>query len=159
MFARQSRFCQLFGRFQPYGYCCLLVDVSDIFYFFLLGEGEWGARGAGREGGSVFLYWKSRAGGGGSSGREGPRGREGVCSDLGNWGGGPKYFFWGAEMSTKAWFCCLSLLPHAQRPRNHWCRSGGVVGALNPRKMSKWQPMPYKNLLRLFLGNGLRRLK
>ena len=31
-----------------------LVDVSDIFYFFLLGEGEGGVRGAGRGGGVGF---------------------------------------------------------------------------------------------------------
>ena len=31
-----------------------LVNVSDIFNFFLLGEGEGGARGAGRGGGSIF---------------------------------------------------------------------------------------------------------
>ena len=31
-----------------------LVDVSDIFYFFLLGGGEGGVRGAGRVGGDFF---------------------------------------------------------------------------------------------------------
>ena len=31
-----------------------LVDVSDIFYFSLLGEGEGGVRGARRKGGSIF---------------------------------------------------------------------------------------------------------
>ena len=35
-------------------------------------------------------------GGGGVAGG-GPRGREGVCSELGNFGGGAKYFFSGQE--------------------------------------------------------------
>ena len=38
-------------NFEPFMH--FLVDVSDIFYFFLLGEGEGGVRGAGREGGSI----------------------------------------------------------------------------------------------------------
>ena len=32
-------------------------DVSDIFYFFLLGEGEGGARGAGRGGGGGIDFY------------------------------------------------------------------------------------------------------
>ena len=33
---------------------------------------------------------------------EGPRGREGVCGELGKfWGGGGKFFFFRAETSTK----------------------------------------------------------
>ena len=62
-----------------------LVDVSDIFNFFLLGEGEGGVEAPEGGGGSVFLL---ESPGGGPWGREGPRGREGVCSELGNWGGG-----------------------------------------------------------------------
>ena len=39
---------------------------------------------------------------GGGGLHAGPRGREGVCGRLGIlWGGGAKYFFFGAEMSTK----------------------------------------------------------
>ena len=41
-------------------------------------------------------------GGGRSPEGEGQRGRKGVCSELGNWGGGLDIFF-GAEMSTKLW--------------------------------------------------------
>ena len=79
----------------------ILVDVSDIFYFFLLGEGEGGVRGAGRRGGGggrgrFFIENSTR---GGSPGGGGPRGREGVCSKLGNWGeGGAKYFFRGRNV-------------------------------------------------------------
>ena len=44
-----------------------LVDVSDIFYFFLLGGGKGGVRGH-REGGGL---WKIPGGGGGLPGEEG----------------------------------------------------------------------------------------
>ena len=76
------------------------MDVSDIFYFLLLGEGEGGVRDAGRGGGLVFIE-NARNGEGGFSRRG--RGREGVCGELGNFsgGGGAKTFFFGAEMSTK----------------------------------------------------------
>ena len=48
-----------------------LVDVLDIFYFFfLLGEGEGGVRGA-REGGGVGFLLKIPRGGGGFPGGEG----------------------------------------------------------------------------------------
>ena len=68
----------------------VLVDVSDIFNFFLLGEGEGGVRGAGR-GGSTFLKGKSQEGC--LQEGEGPRSREGVCGELGNCRGGRgKYF-------------------------------------------------------------------
>ena len=40
-------------------------------------------------GGSFFFFLMEKPRrGGGSPGREGPRGREGVCSELGNFGGG-----------------------------------------------------------------------
>ena len=39
-----------------------LGDVSDIFYFFLLGGGEGEARGAGK-GGSVLIEYPRRGGG------------------------------------------------------------------------------------------------
>ena len=62
----------------------LLVDVSDIFLFFLLGEGEGGVRGARKGRGSVF-YCKSQEGRGvcprGGGGEA--RGREGVCGEFG----------------------------------------------------------------------------
>ena len=67
----------------------ILVDVSDIFYFFLLEEGEGGVRGAGGKGGSVFV----ENAGGGPFRTGGAEGREGVCGELGNSGGrGAKYF-------------------------------------------------------------------
>ena len=55
-----------------------LVNVSDIFYFFLLGGGERGVRGAGR-GGATFIENPSRGGGvfwagGAGEGGEGPGG-------------------------------------------------------------------------------------
>ena len=68
------------------------MDVSEIFYFFLLGEGqgEFEALGGGG-GGDRFLIENPRRGGGFPGG--GPRGREGVCGELGNFGGGAKYCF------------------------------------------------------------------
>ena len=71
------------------------MDVSDIFYFFLLGEGEGGVRGA-RQGGDRFCIENPRRG---QFRGEGPRGREGVCGELGNFlgGGGAKYFFSGPK--------------------------------------------------------------
>ena len=72
----------------------LLGGRFGYFLFFLLWEGEGGVRGAGRQGGSVFLL-KIPGGGGSPEDGRGPRGREGVCSELGNFrgGGGAKYFF------------------------------------------------------------------
>ena len=49
-------------------------------------------------GGVEFLL---KISGGGVSRRGGPRGREGVCSKCGNWGGGGLNIFFRAEMSTK----------------------------------------------------------
>ena len=74
------------------------MDVPDIF-FFLLGEGEGGVRGA-RRGGVHFLL-KIPGGGGGF--QEGLRGREGVCAELGNFGGGggAKYFFSGPKRPSE----------------------------------------------------------
>ena len=76
-----------------------MVDVSDIFYFFCSGRGKGGSRRR-RAVADRFFIEKPRRGGG-SPGQEGPRGREGVCSELGNLGGGGQIFFFGAEMSTK----------------------------------------------------------
>ena len=59
-----------------------LVDVSDMFYFFFCsgrGKGESEAPGRGRD----RLLSKIPGGGGVPEG-EGPRGREGVCGELGN---------------------------------------------------------------------------
>ena len=81
----------------------LSVDVSEIFYFFVgwgKGKEESEAPGGGG-GGSVLL--KIPGGGGGFPG-EGPRGREGVCSELGNLfgGGGAKYFFSGPKCPPRS---------------------------------------------------------
>ena len=71
------------------------MDVSDIFYFFLVGEGEGGVRGAGG-GGDDFLL-KIPGGGGGVPGVG--RGREGVCGKSGNLErGGAKYFLGGRNV-------------------------------------------------------------
>ena len=65
------------------------------FLFFLLGEGGRGVRGR-REGGGSIFHCKSR--GGGLQEGKGPRGQEGVCGELGIFGGGgPKYFFSGPK--------------------------------------------------------------
>ena len=71
----------------------LLVDVLDIFYFFLLGEGEGGVR-RDREGGGVGFLLKIPGGGGLPRGGEGA-GREsaGNSGELG--GGGLNIFFRG----------------------------------------------------------------
>ena len=79
--------CSLaFLRFQIARFYCnlkFLADVSDIF-FFLLGGGKGGVRGAGRGGWNFSLKTPgggvSPAGGGGGE----RRGREGVCGDFGS---------------------------------------------------------------------------
>ena len=65
------------------------MDVSDIFYFCLFGEGEGGVRGA-RKGGDRFFIENPRRE---EFPGEGPRGWEGVCNELGNFGGG-----WGLNI-------------------------------------------------------------
>ena len=77
----------------------VLVDVSDIFYFFCSGRGKGESEVPGGVGDRFFIE-NPRRGGGGGSGWEGPRGREGVCTgELGGdfWGGGVKYFFSGPK--------------------------------------------------------------
>ena len=65
------------------------------FLFFLLGEGEGGVRGARKGGGDRFSIENPRRGG------VSQRGREGVCSESGNFeaggGGGAKYFLSGPK--------------------------------------------------------------
>ena len=78
-----------------------LVDVSDIFFFFLLGRGEGRVRGAGRGGGFGFLIENPRKGGGsfrgaGGGGVEGPGG---CLRGIG--GGALNIFFCGAEIPAK----------------------------------------------------------
>ena len=59
------------------------MDVSDIFYFFLRGEGEGGVRGA-RRGGGIHFLLKIPGGGGGVS----RRGRVAGRVSAANWGTG-----------------------------------------------------------------------
>ena len=87
-------------RIQPISDLLNLVDVSDIFNFFLLREGEGGVRGV-RKGGGRFLL-KIPGGGGGVFRRGGAEGPGGCLRRIGIFlGGGPKYFFFGPETSTK----------------------------------------------------------
>ena len=76
----------------------ILVDVSDIFNFFCSGRG-------------IGSYWKSQEREGFQEG-EGPRGREGVCGELGNfWGGaGGLFFFFRGRNVHQVMFIgsCLS---------------------------------------------------
>ena len=71
------------------------MDVSDIFIFFCSGKGK-GESGAAGRGGSVCIENPRR--GGGVQGGAG-RVSAGNLGELG--GGGAKFFFFGAEMSTK----------------------------------------------------------
>ena len=77
-----------------------LVDVSDIFYFFLLGGvGKGSPRGREGGGGAIF-HGKSQEGGGGSPRRVEAEGRGAgrvFEGNLGIWGGGAKYFFSGPK--------------------------------------------------------------
>ena len=73
--------------------------------YFLFFSGRGGGRGSSRrrEGGGIGFYWKSQ--GGWLPGREGPRGREGVCGELGSLGGGgAKYFFFSGPKCTQSVF-------------------------------------------------------
>ena len=74
-----------------------LADVSDIFNFFCSGEGKRESEAPGRGGGDLLKI----PGGGCLPGGLG-RGGEGPGGCLrGFWGGGAKYFFFGAEIPTK----------------------------------------------------------
>ena len=92
-----------------------LLDVSDIFYFFSArgGERESPRR---REGGGGVDFIEISKGGVVQEG-EGPRGGEGVCGKLGNWGGGgrAKYFFSGPKCPPRI---TPSLTPNFSRGIN-----------------------------------------
>ena len=119
------------------------MDVSDIFYFFLLGEGK-------RDSGAPGVDFVLKIPGGGALQDERGRGAGSVCSELGNLGGGGEVyiFFFGAEMSTKKsmlmnqfqqcialtsprkhvpaeviMLCSTFTQPHS--PQNRWCYSYG----------------------------------
>ena len=82
------------------------MDVSDIFYFFLLGEGKGGSEAPGGGGGDGTSL-KIPGGGGVREGAGGRQAWEGVCGELG--GGGLDIFF-GAEMPTKNYTCTAIVL-------------------------------------------------
>ena len=71
------------------------MDVSDFVFFFSRG-GERGSLRR-REGGGDRFFIENPRRAGGSPAQEGPRGRESVCGELGNLGGGAKYFFSGPK--------------------------------------------------------------
>ena len=77
-----------------------------MFFFF---SAQGGGRGSLRlregAGGSVFYLKSQEGGGGGSPAQEGPRGREGVCGELGNFfgGGGLNLFFSGPKCPPSAY--------------------------------------------------------
>ena len=74
--------------------------IFFIYFFSVRGGGRGGPR---RQAGEIgFLFKIPGRGGGGFREGEGPRGREGVCGELGTiLGGGAKYFFSGSKTSTK----------------------------------------------------------
>ena len=62
------------------------LNLADVSVFFCLGRGKGESEAPGGRGGSIFIEIP----GGGLQEGEGPMGREGVCGELGNWGGGAK---------------------------------------------------------------------
>ena len=77
------------------------IITFRYFDFFCSGrrKGEFEAPG---RGGSAFI---ENPRGGGLPGREGPRGRESVCGELGNFGGGgPNIFFSGPKCPSSYYF-------------------------------------------------------
>ena len=85
----------IFDHFQSLSITLTWWTFRIFVIFVLFGEGEGGARGA-RKGDRFFFFRKSQEGGGFPRG--GRRGREGVCGELGNLGGGAKYFFPGRNV-------------------------------------------------------------
>ena len=90
---------EILTRKPPFLQLTNLVDVSDIF-FFLLGEGRGSPKAPRGGGGESVFYWKSQEGWGGVSPGRGGAGRVSVVN-RGIFLGGAKYFFFGAETSTK----------------------------------------------------------
>ena len=70
-----------------------LVDLSDIYFFFCSGTGKRSSR---RWGGDGFFSLKIPREG--FQEGEGPRGREGVCGELGNFFGGGVFFVRGRNV-------------------------------------------------------------
>ena len=105
------------------------------FLFFSARGGGRGSRGAGGRWGIGFLL---KSPGGGPPGREGPRGREGVCSELGNFwggggGGGAKYFFSGPKCPPRSFFASAAKthsldLKSQENARKTFCEKSCDVG-------------------------------
>ena len=72
------------------------VDVSDIFYFFLLGEGKGESRRRRAVGDWFFIEKPRRGGASRTGGAEGPGGCLQRIGEFGG-GGGAKYFFGGPK--------------------------------------------------------------
>ena len=88
------------------------------FFFFRLGRGKGESEAPGGEGDRFSIENPRREG---SLGREGPRCREGVCSELGDFGGGGGLnIFWGgrnvhqAEASEKR---CRKVTERVPKPK------------------------------------------
>ena len=71
------------------------MDVSDLFSFVLLGGGKGGAPEAPRRGGRLSMENPRKGGGSCGWWGGGPRGRKGVCRELG--GGGLNIFISGPK--------------------------------------------------------------
>ena len=113
------------------------MGVSDIFYFFLLGEGK---RDSGAPKNSRFCI--ENPGGGGGLQDERGRGAWSVCSELGNWKGGVKYFFSGPEMSTKrlSLNSCIGITAACYRTEAgySWDIRDPDVGISRTKTLCKW---------------------
>ena len=96
------------------------MDVSDIFYFFLIRGGEGGVQGH-REGrGGRFFIENPRRGGLVGEGGRGGEGREGVCREFGE-GGGLNIFFRGRNARQGQVF-------HAQYDWTTGCQTSEMNG-------------------------------
>ena len=69
----------------------------EYFLFFSAREGEGGVRDRARGGGGGRFFIEKSQEAGLQEG-EGPRGRKGVCGELGSWGGGLNIFFRGRNV-------------------------------------------------------------
>ena len=117
------------------------MDVSDIFNFFLLGEGGGGEGESEAPGGEGVCFLLKCQEGGGSPGGGGAEGPGGCLRRIGELGwGGAKFFFCGAEMSTKKEHrdqgLYLALRFRAPVSEIQIPRKPGSVR--EPRKLLKW---------------------
>ena len=103
-----------------------LADVSDIFYFFLFGEGEGGVRGRrGGEGGRFLL----KIPGGGVS-RRGAEWPGGCLRQLGIFGGGGGLnIFFRGRIVHQAWYFLKSIAG------TNWRRTAVQIGGVLQYKL------------------------